>query len=172
MKVQERQLLVVGPGEGRSVKLGKGMGVDFKVWGYETGGRFAIVEHPIDARRLVPPHIHLMEDELSYVLEGRVGVRVGDEVAEAGPGTYIYKPCGVPHTFGNPTDQPARLLELICAAGFENYFVEISELFASGAGKPGGPEHEAISARYHEPHCMAGVPELKARYGLKLLGEP
>ena len=171
MKVHERQLLVVGPGEGKSIKLGKGLGVDFKVWGHQTGGRFAVVEHPIEARVLVPPHTHMMEDELSYVLEGRVGVRVGDEVAEAGPGTYIYKPCGVPHTFWDPTDQPARLLEIICTAGFENYFVEISELFASGV-KPGGPEHEAISARYHETHFMDWVPELKARYGLKLLGEP
>jgi quercetin dioxygenase-like cupin family protein len=172
MQVQESRLLVVGPGQGESIQLGKGMGVDFKVWGHQTGGRFAIVEHPIDARRLVPPHTHLMEDELSYVLEGRVGVRIGNEYAEAGPGTYIYKPCGVPHTFWNPTDQPARLLELIYAAGFENYFVEISDLFASGAGKPGGPEHEAISVRYHETHFMDWVPELKARYGLKLLGEP
>src|SRR5437879_7460743 len=53
MRVQERRLLVVGPGEGKSVSLG-GLGVDFKVWGHETGGRFAIVEHPIDARRLIP----------------------------------------------------------------------------------------------------------------------
>src|SRR5205814_6787843 len=94
----------------------------------------------------------------------------GDEVAEAGPGTYIYKPCGVPHTFWNPTDRPARLLEIICKAGFENYFVEIAELFATGP-KPGGTEHEAIAARYNESHFMDWVPEPKARYGLKLLGE-
>ncbi len=125
MKVLESRLLVVGPGEGKSVTLGA-LGVDFKIWGHETGGRFAIVEHPIQARCLVPPHTHSMEDELSYVLEGRVGVRVGDDVAEAGPGTYIYKPCG---------------------------------------------EHEEIAARYHESHFMDWVSELKARYGLKLLGE-
>ncbi len=83
VKPQEGRLLVVGPGEGRSVQ-GQGLGVDFKVWGHLTGGRFAIVEHPIEGRRLVLPHTHTMEDELSYVLQGRVGVRVGDEVAEAG----------------------------------------------------------------------------------------
>ncbi len=76
----------------------------------------------------------------------------------------------MPHPSWNPTDQPARLLEIICNAGFENYFVEISELFATGA-KPGGTEHEAIAARYNESHFMDWVPELKARYGLKLLGE-
>src|SRR5256885_6918238 len=126
MTVQERRLLVVGPGEGKSVSLG-GVGVDFKVWGHETGGRFAIVEHPIEARRLIPPHTHTMEDELSYVLEGRVGVRGGDEVAEAGPRTFIYKPCGVPHTFWNPTDPAARRLAIIFKAGFGDYFVEIAE---------------------------------------------
>jgi quercetin dioxygenase-like cupin family protein len=171
MEVKGKQLLIVGPGEGRSIQLGKGIGVDFKVWGHRTGGRLAIVENPIEPRRLVPPHTHTMEDELSYVLEGRIGVRVGDEVAEAAQGSYVYLPCGVPHTVWNPDDKLARVLNIICPAGFENYFVEIAELFARG-GKPGGSEHEEIGARYHVSHFMDWVPELKARYNLKLLGEP
>ncbi len=60
--------LVVKPGEGRSVWLG-GMGVVFKVSGEDTGGAFAVVEHPIEPGRLVLPHVHLNEDEYSYVLE-------------------------------------------------------------------------------------------------------
>jgi hypothetical protein len=59
----------VKPGEGRSVWLG-GMGVVFKVSGADTGGAFAVVEHPIEPGRLVLPHVHLHEDEYSYVLEG------------------------------------------------------------------------------------------------------
>ncbi|MBI2999029.1 MAG: cupin domain-containing protein [Deltaproteobacteria bacterium] len=167
---EQAGLIIVCPGQGKSVNLG-GLGVDFKVWGYQTGGRLAIVEHPIAPYRLVPPHTHTMEDELSYVLQGRIGVRVGDEIAEAGAGTYIYKPCNVPHTFWNPGSEPARLLEIICPAGFENYFMEIAELFEKG-GKPGGPEHETIAGRYHESHFMDWVPELKQRFGLKVLGEP
>jgi hypothetical protein len=62
--------LVVKPGEGRSVSLG-GMGVVFKVSGADTGGAFAVVEHPIEPGRLVLLHVHLREDEYSYVLEGR-----------------------------------------------------------------------------------------------------
>jgi quercetin dioxygenase-like cupin family protein len=170
MAVQQTRLMIVGPGEGRSVVLGKGLGVDFKIWGYQTGGRLAVVEHPIDARRLVPPHTHTMEDELSYVLEGRIGARIGDEETEVDAGTYVYKPCGIPHTFWNPTDAPARLLEIICPAGFENYFQEIANLFATGA-KPGGTEHEEIAARYHESHFLDWVPSLKERYGLKMIGE-
>lgn len=171
MKVLERKLLVIGPGQGKSITLGKGIGVDFKIWGHQTEGRFSVVEHPIEPRRLVTPHTHSMEDELSYVLEGRVGVRVGDEIAEAGPGTYIYKPCGVPHTFWNPTDEPTRLLEVICRAGFEIYFTELADLYGSG-GKPGSPEHQAIASRYGTSHFLDWVPELKSKYGLKLLGEP
>src|SRR5215467_8924351 len=60
--------LVVKPAEGQSVWFG-GMGVVFKVLGADTGGAFAIVEHPIEPGRLVLPHVHLREDEYSYVLE-------------------------------------------------------------------------------------------------------
>ena len=63
------QRIVVGPDEGKAVDLG-GLGVIFKVWGEETGGAFSIVEHPMEPGRLVPPHTHLNEHELSYVLEG------------------------------------------------------------------------------------------------------
>ncbi len=170
MTADKEQLLVVRPGEGELVELAKGLGVDFKIWGHQTKGRLAIVEHPIAARRLVPPHTHTMEDEFSYVLEGTIGVRVGDDVALAEQGSYIYKPCGIPHTYWNPTDAPARLLEIICPAGFENYFAEISRAFASGV-RPGSPEHQQIADRYHEHHFADWIPELKDRYGLKVMGE-
>jgi quercetin dioxygenase-like cupin family protein len=68
--------ILVKTGEGRSVSLG-GMGVVFKVSGADTGGAFAVVEHPIDPGRLVLPHVHLHESEYSYVLEGTIGARVG-----------------------------------------------------------------------------------------------
>jgi quercetin dioxygenase-like cupin family protein len=79
------QKLVVKPEEDRSVWLG-GMGVVFKVSGAETRGAFAVVEHPIDPGRLVLPHVHVHEDEYSYVMEGTVGARVGDHEASRGRG--------------------------------------------------------------------------------------
>jgi uncharacterized cupin superfamily protein len=61
-------------------------GVVFKLSGADTGGAFAVVEHPIEPGRLVLPHVHRHEDEYSYVLEGTIGARVGDhEVAAIGP---------------------------------------------------------------------------------------
>jgi hypothetical protein len=65
------------------------------------------------------------------VLEGRVGVQLGDDVLEAGPGELIFKPRRVPHAFWNAGDEPARLLEIISPAGFENYFRELAPLLAA-----------------------------------------
>ena len=103
--------IVVKPGEGRSVWLG-GMGVVFKVSGADTGGAFAVVEHPIESGRLVLPHVHRHEDEYSYVLEGTIGARVGDHEVVAGPGSYLFKPRGLMHTFWHAGPGPARLLEV------------------------------------------------------------
>jgi quercetin dioxygenase-like cupin family protein len=165
-------LLVIEPGEGEKTDLG-GLGVDFKVWGDATGGSLSIVEHPMEPGRLVPPHVHENEDELSYVLEGTFGVRVGDRVATAGPGTYVFKPRGVPHTFWNAADEPGRLLEIIWPAGFERFFESLGKVGQTA----GGPEEfEArraeLASRYKVEFVPDWADELKKRYGLKLLGEP
>ncbi len=165
-----QRLLIVKPGEGTSVDLG-GLGVDFKVWGESTRGGLSIVEHPMEPGRLVPPHVHHGEDELSYVLEGTFGVRVGDEVATAGPGSYIYKPRGVPHTFWNAGPEHARLIEIIWPAGFERFFEQLGEL-----ARDAGPDFETKRTELGSSYRLEFVPEwvadLKSRYNLKLLGEP
>ena len=90
--------IVVQPGDGRSVWLG-GMGVVFKVSGADTGGAFAIVRNTrSEPGRLVLPHVHLHEDEYSYVLEGTIGARDGDHEDAVGPGSYLMKPRGLMHT--------------------------------------------------------------------------
>jgi hypothetical protein len=75
--------LLVRPGESRSVSL-DGMGVVFKVSGADTGVAFAVVEHPIEPGRLVLPHVHLRDDDYSYVLE-----RTIDRCASRGPGACV-----------------------------------------------------------------------------------
>ena len=154
--------LVVRPGEGRSVDLG-GMGVIFKVSGAETGGAFAMVEHPVEPGRLILPHVHLHEDEYSYVLEGTIGARVGDQEVIAERGSYLIKPRGLMHTFWNAGPGPARLLETISPAGFEQYFAELAE-----AGDP--DRRQELAAKYGVTYSTDWVADLEARYNLKLLG--
>src|SRR2546423_13445022 len=90
---------ILGPQEGESINL-FALGVRFMVDGEATGGAFSLVEHPLPPRALgAPVHTHANEDEYSYVLEGRVGVQLGDEVLEAGPGALGFKPRGISHAF-------------------------------------------------------------------------
>jgi quercetin dioxygenase-like cupin family protein len=157
---------VLAPHEGKSVWLG-GIGVDFKIANEQTGGLFSIIEHQIDPGILVPPHTHTREDEFSYVLEGEVGARIGDQVLQATPGCYIIKPRGILHTFWNAGNKPARLIEIISPVGFEKFFAEVAELFQCG-----GPlDFEKLTQLANGYGHMNWVPELTAIYNLKLLGQ-
>jgi quercetin dioxygenase-like cupin family protein len=157
---------VLGPLEGEVFNL-LALGVRFMIGGEQTGGTFSLVEHPLPPRALgAPVHTHKNEDEYSYVLEGRVGVQLGEEVLEAAPGELVFKPRGVAHAFWNAGDQPARLLEIISPAGFENYFREMAPLLAA-------PERDQaaideVVARYELDIHFDTIPLLAERHSLKL----
>lgn len=157
--------LVVEPGAGARTRIG-GIGVDFKIWGEQTGGAFSIVEHPIDPHAVVPPHLHTNEDELSYVIEGELGARQGDEEVRLGPGGYLMKPRGILHSFWNPTDRPARILEIISPAGFEHYFKELGGYFASAEGQPDPARIAQIAEGYGLSFDFSWLPEIVERHGL------
>jgi quercetin dioxygenase-like cupin family protein len=157
---------LIPPDGGKTFVAGP-LGVISKLTPAETGGSFSIVEHPIAPGVLVPPHTYLDEDEFSYVLEGVVGVRIGNETAEATPGYYVMKPRGIRHTFWNPGPAPARLLEIISPSGFERYFEEMGELTRDRAPTP--EEIEKLAAKYGLVYDLDWVPELTAKYNLQLL---
>ena len=160
---------VVGPDDGREGFLGS-IGVRFMIDGAEAGQRFSLVEHPMSPRALAAPlHRHTREDEYSYVLEGRMGALLGDEVVEAGPGDLVFKPRNQWHTFWNAGDEPCRILEIISPAGFEQFFQELSDM---GGVLEADPEALAeLSERYGLEMQPDTVPELIERFGLRL-GEP
>lgn len=162
--------MILKASESTSVWLG-GIGVDFKIGGEQTGGSFAVVEHPIEPGRLVPPHVHHNVDEYSYVLEGRIGARIGDEMIDAEPGAYVFKPRNVPHTFWNPGPEPARLIEIIAPAGFERFFAELAELIRTSTSEELRARRAALGVKYRTDFVGGWTAELKRAYGLKLIGE-
>ena len=83
-----------------------------------------------------PVHRHTREDEYSFVLEGRMGALLGDDVVEAGPGDLVHKPRDQWHTFWNAGDEPCRILEIISPAGFERFFAELDEMGGALAADP------------------------------------
>ena len=120
----------LGPDDGKAVDLAS-VGVRFMAWTEETGGGFSLVEHPIAPRMLVAPlHRHSREDEYSFVIEGRMGALLGDEVIYADAGDFAFKPRNQWHTFWNAGDTPCRILEIISPGGFEHYFDELAKLMA------------------------------------------
>jgi len=160
---------IVGPTDAQEGFLGS-IGVRFMIDGSEAGERFSLVEHPMSARALAAPlHRHAREDEYSYVLEGRMGALLGDDVVEAGPGDLVHKPRNQWHTFWNAGDEPCRILEIISPAGFEQFFRELSDL--GGAMKADPAELARLSERYALEMQPESVPELVQRFGLRV-GEP
>jgi mannose-6-phosphate isomerase-like protein (cupin superfamily) len=161
---------VLGPRDGAAGFLGS-IGVRFMIDGLETDGGFSLVEHPMSARALAAPlHRHTREDEYSYVLEGRVGALLGDEVLVASPGDLIFKPRNQWHTFWNAGDEPARILEIISPAGFERFF---AELVALGGVAQSEPQILGdLCARYGLEMDPASVPGLVERFSLRFPGEP
>ena len=137
---------VVEPGEGRRGGLVPGVGVDFKIDGRDSGGALSIVEHPFAVGALVPPHIHTLEDEFSIVLEGQIGFRSEDQEVVLAAGGYIIKPRGEVHAMWNAGSTPARMIEVISAAGFEDFFREFADITDNRA--PSLQEIAEIGARY------------------------
>jgi quercetin dioxygenase-like cupin family protein len=71
----------------------------------------AIVEHTLPPGKLASPlHRHSREDEITYVLGGRMGVQEGDAVRTVEAGEFAVKERGVWHTFWNPGPEPLRFL--------------------------------------------------------------
>jgi hypothetical protein len=77
-----------------------------------------------------PPHSHGREHEVSYVLEGEIGLRIGEKELIARKGSCVVRRPQVTHAFWNATGSPVRVLEVISPAGFERYFRELAEIHA------------------------------------------
>ena len=128
MELTAPALKVVGPQDADEGFLGS-IGVRFMIDGIEAGERFSLVEHPMSPRALAAPlHRHTREDEYSYVLEGRMGALLGEEVVYAEAGDFVFKPRDQWHTFWNAGEEECRILEIIAPGGFEHFFDELGDL--------------------------------------------
>ena len=157
---------LIGPDAGQEGFLGS-IGVRFMIEGGDAERRFSLVEHPMSPHALAAPlHRHTREDEYSFVLEGRMGALLGDDVVEAGPGDLVFKPRNEWHTFWNAGDEPCRILEIISPAGFENFFRELDAM--GGALSVAPDELAQLNERYGLEMQPESVPGLLERFGLQI----
>jgi len=125
-----RQPIFRRPNEGKGVKLA-GQPMTFLVTGTDT-------RHTSMFEWTIPPgfstglHVHRVQEETFYVLEGECDWQIDNERVRATPGTYLFLPPGVPHNIGNASDKIARVLMTVSPPGHERYFEELAETVARG----------------------------------------
>jgi quercetin dioxygenase-like cupin family protein len=143
---RQAKITVQGQGDTLNV-LGDAQRV--KLTGKDTQGRFTLIENENPPGTTLPRHVHRNEDEVFYVLEGRVEFDVAGELAIGEPGATVFLPQGVPHTWRVVGAEPARMLIMLMPAGLEDYFRELAALPAGG------------------PPDMERVLEISGRYGIE-----
>ena len=116
----------LSPGEGdafwilgdlMTIKAGRG----------QTSNAFTIGEFVSRPGSGPPPHIHHVEDEAFYVLEGELTGFCGDQEWNASPGSFIWLPRGIAHSFSVASETEARVLFITAPAGFETWVTEVAE---------------------------------------------
>jgi hypothetical protein len=96
------------------------------------------------------------------VLEGSVGVLLGEEELVVESGHLLFKPRGQWHTFWNAGDGPVRILELISPAGLEDLFREMGSM----AEPPEPAALAAMAGRYGAQLDFDGTMPIIERHGL------
>ncbi len=125
----------------------------------DTAGALGALDARIVEAGYGPPlHVHSREDEVAYVLDGQIRFRVGDDEFVAGPGTWVWQPRGVPHSF-RVESESARALMLFTPGGIERMFEQ--------GGAPAGASNEPPQPPQPDADTAAA---LAAEFGFEVVG--
>lgn len=138
---------------GKAVNI-LGIPMLLRVLGRDTNGTLAVVESHDVPGGGPPPHIHHREDETFQILEGDYEFMIGGKTISAKPGTTLFAPRGIPHTYRYAGKTPGKLMCFITPSGFEGFFEEIGAL---------SPQEQQDGPR---------VLEIAKRFGLEILPPP
>jgi quercetin dioxygenase-like cupin family protein len=122
-----------------------------------TNGAFGLVEQLMPPGFASPYHVHHLEDEAFYVLEGEIAFVCGGKWMTAGPGDYVFGPRNIPHGFKVDGASPARMLLLCAPGGFEQFVLDLSEPEPAPGVPPALPD-------------MAKLMAVAAKYSIDILG--
>ena len=155
------------PGQGHRFSLGF-IEARVLIEGASAGDAFALVEATLAPMTLAGPlHLHERESGWFYVLDGELGIQVGEAVVEADAGALVFAPSGVAHTYWNRGSRTARYLEAFAPAGLDRYYAELSEILASGSGLDRVLE---LSKAYGLQFQLESIPMLMERHGVRMPG--
>jgi mannose-6-phosphate isomerase-like protein (cupin superfamily) len=126
-----------------------------------TDGRVAVIELLSPQGPGSPLHVHHNEDEWFYVIDGELTFWVGGRLVRASPGTFVYGPRDIPHTY-TVTSARARTLVVTIPGGFEKFMRELSQPALTATPPPPASK----------PPDMGLITATAARYGIEILGPP
>jgi quercetin dioxygenase-like cupin family protein len=133
-----------------------------KASGKDTDGHFTLVEVVDHEGEEAPLHVHHNEDEAFWVLEGELTFEVGGASIQAGPGSFLFGPKGVPHRY-RVNKGPSRMLFILSPSGFEDFIRETSEP-AESLTLPPRPDAPPSDEE------MAQLMPVMQKYGLEIVG--
>jgi quercetin dioxygenase-like cupin family protein len=127
-------------------------GWTWKANGRDNQGRFDFLVSEVAFGTGPPLHIHAVQEDSFYVLDGVLTVQIGDDVLELRPGDFGTAPPGVPHSFTNTSpERTCRAINLMTPGiGFDRYIGQIEDVAATG-------DEEALE-------------RLHAQFGVKVIG--
>jgi quercetin dioxygenase-like cupin family protein len=143
--------LLVPPGHGQLFENPLGGEIVFKARGPQTRGSLTAFEAVNSPGQGPPYHVHETLDEVIYVLEGTLRVRLADRVERAEAGTFVFVPRGTPHTWEACGDEPVRILVVVTPAGLETFFERT-------AAEGGGQADDAFGRFGGEDLSVVGPP--------------
>ena len=107
----------------------------FKADEAETQSKYSVSEWWLEPKTQGPgAHAHV-EDDLFYIIEGVMSIRLGEEWFEAPRGSFVLVPGGVTHDFENRGDVRAGALNFSVPGPFEPEMPGIVEWFAENPPK-------------------------------------
>jgi quercetin dioxygenase-like cupin family protein len=116
------------PGEGKEVRLA-GQPMTFLVTGDDTK-HTSMFDWTLPAGFSTGLHVHRVQEETFYVLDGECEWHIDGQKVRAKVGTYVFIPPGVPHNIANTSEKPARMIMTVSPPGHEHYFEELVKLVA------------------------------------------
>jgi|SRR5690349_21256224 len=137
------QPIAIPSGSGKQFKF---MGVTHKLTQPQTSGAFYLFEAEFEPETGNRLHIHHYEDEVVYVLQGGIEIRLDSKKLQASTGGVVHLPKNIPHALYNPFNTPLKFLTMTVPGGMEYFFDEVGA--AEVDGTLDDALHKEISRKY------------------------
>jgi mannose-6-phosphate isomerase-like protein (cupin superfamily) len=144
---------IVRANEGKWLDVSPEEAMVFKLTDDDTDGAVDFIESRVGYLSGPPLHIHQKQSEIVYILEGSLRFQVGEEMLDVAAGEVVYLPKGVPHTFTNLSQQPARAVGVVWPGGLHRFMEDWGTLMATS---PGPEQMAGLAAHYHQ--AVVGPP--------------